>query len=329
MSRRVNTSTGRRLAVALLGLLAGLGASAPARAELEWERGAGAEGCASREDLARELAEHGVDPAVLASRRLAGRVSTDGRGYRAELRAAPRDGGYGAARSVESSGPDCHALTPSLVLVMAMLLEPSEPLQSAPAAAPSNALTAPAPSAAPPRRTYELGAVFAGAIGLVPGLGLGAGATLRLAVGRHGLGALVGVSVLAGQNGRDFVEPRPFHSAAVMVPLLACGDVLRSRWVTLSPCTGLSIGSVPDAGIRSRRGPVVDYTMGLRARVSLTRTLALLLDLSAAVLLKGPGHPGERGFLSYDDASTFGAFVAPRSVLRFQFHPGLALAWLF
>jgi hypothetical protein len=327
MSRRVNTSM-RHLAVAMLGLLAGLASSAPARAELDWERGTGAEGCAGREELARELAEHGVDLAALASRRLAGRVTADGRGYRAELQVAQRDGGYGPARSVESAGPDCSALTPSLVLVMAMLLAPSEPLPPAPAAAPSNSLTAPAPSAAPPR-SYELGAVVAGTIGLVPGFGLGAGATLRLAVGRHGLGALVGVSVLAGQNGSDFVEPRPFHSAAVMVPLLACGDVLRSRWVTLSPCTGLSIGSVREWALASQRSPVVNFTLGIRTRVSLTRTLALLLDVSAAVLLKGPDQRNSFGSIGYDEAGSIQGPVAPRSVLPYQFHPALALAWLF
>lgn len=116
---------------------------------LGWDRLPGADGCIATQALARAVEGRlgrkvFVSPAE-ADVSVEGRAEKKAQGFSATIVLRDSEGKVLGTRSLEKSGASCDALTESLVLVVAVMIDPDAALSPAPAPSP-----APTPSPAPP-----------------------------------------------------------------------------------------------------------------------------------------------------------------------------------
>lgn len=162
-------------------------------ARLDWQRGPGAETCASSEALRRAVAERlGRDPFVTAGADVIvkGRVAPEarGQGFVVDLELLSERRVRIGTRQLSTPADDCAALDESLPLVLALMLDiPRQELARAEAAAappPSREpVVRPTPIRVPPAAPrepwrFQAAGVVNGALGLLPEPGIGLGVTL-------------------------------------------------------------------------------------------------------------------------------------------------------
>src|SRR5689334_8048510 len=95
-------------------------------AGIDWERRAGAEGCASAEEIAARV-ERVLDRRVFAAEKSAGNTivvrgtaSRDARGYRVEIAVVDRARREKETRLIRVAGDDCRKVDAALALMIAM-----------------------------------------------------------------------------------------------------------------------------------------------------------------------------------------------------------------
>lgn len=210
------------LALALAATVAPLVAAADGRgapdpkkrtSTLGWLRLGGADACVATQPLARAVEERlgrtvFVSPAD-ADVSVEGRIERRGQGFSATIVLRDAEGKALGTRTLERAEPRCEALTESLVLIIAVMIDPdaalapaakasAPPSASAPATAPPSASSAPVASSAPaasspppppppaavapaePAVRVEGGLGGRLALGVVPGVGVGASASAIL-----------------------------------------------------------------------------------------------------------------------------------------------------
>lgn len=192
---------------------------------LGWLRLGGAEGCVATQPLARAVEERlgravFVPPAV-ADVSVEGRIERKGKGFSATILLRDAEGRALGTRTLERSEAACEALTESLVLIIAVMIDPDAALAPTPVATPPVATPAPVvtppptvvyvevpasvpPPTAPVKPSEPAVRVEGGlggrlAVGVVPGVGLGASASALL-VPRGFLGLQVRAAFLFPQT---------------------------------------------------------------------------------------------------------------------------------
>jgi hypothetical protein len=176
-------------------------ADEPSPLTLHWVRAEGAESCVPGAELERQLrellADESVAPAALVIEGLVARDASDGL-LHARLRVLERDGGTVGKRELLSAATDCHQFTPSIVLVLSMMVElgsrnaPAQPPSATTSRASAVAVDEELPPAlqprpdarrdtpAPPAWQLDGSAAVAVATGLNPDAGLGPTLGLRV-----------------------------------------------------------------------------------------------------------------------------------------------------
>ncbi|MDP9151639.1 MAG: hypothetical protein M3O36_17090, partial [Myxococcota bacterium] len=123
-------------------------ASSPEAVRLVWVRGENTDGCADADDLeSRVAASIGRNVfSASAPRRIEGVVEYEGEHWSLHLYVRDTGGVLVGSRTLTSDSPDCAALNAAATLVIALVIDPSAPLQSE---APANARVAPALPSSP------------------------------------------------------------------------------------------------------------------------------------------------------------------------------------
>jgi hypothetical protein len=294
----------RSLAIALL-LLAGSanaqGEDTRERVRLDWQRGPGAEACASEAEIGRRVAARlGRDPFQAdAKRTIAARVERASDGWRGELSVLGPDGKPIASREpLRSNSADCSAVSDALVLSIALAIEPDLILGPAPAAEPPSAPSCPTvicattscpactPASAPAPvererlrlRTHARGAV---ALGVLPAPALGAGLGSELEVVPDfalGAGILYFPEVETDDGELAF--------GLTSFELFGCLDLVDADAAALAGCLELQAGSMHALARGLRPIDPGDYlwlAAGLGPKGRLSPVEGMSLELGALV----------------------------------------------
>jgi hypothetical protein len=268
-------------------------------ARLSWQRSAGAEDCMTEQALRRAVAmrlrrdpfvETGGD--VLLDGRIAAEAES---GWIAELELHAPSGEPIGTRTLRTDAAHCSALDESLPLVVALMLDvPRDALRRAkssdepPVAEPERA----APKATPislPRQThaprepwgFRLAALATGSVGLVPGLGLGAGLSVGIEPPAFWLTELDVVGWLPAEAESPDGGAR---CRLATVGLYLCPLSFESPPLRLDLCAGQRIGRMGAQGFgfdRNLEQVRLSYALGARARGWLTIAGPLLVGLGA------------------------------------------------
>lgn len=289
--------------------------SAPDTFALNWVREPGAEGCVSSRALSRML-EKVTGPVLRTEEEATLSVECSvrrdaARGFQVRIRVLNRAGTAIGERELSTRGPECSALTQSVLLVIAMIVSPesverglpNEVLDQLSESRRQEALaqvtdTTPTPPAEPqldsqpksperaiapsPRARVEaLGALLLG-YGFVPGFTPGVRVGARVTTLRGWSASLAG-DLWAPRNvavdtlrtldgGVDF--------GAVHLASALCGDLLAARRFAFGACAGGIVGArwADARALASRSGeltPYVALTLGTEARFELSSRWAL------------------------------------------------------
>jgi hypothetical protein len=228
----------------------------PPAIALHWVRDQGAESCVSGHTLTRELAQL-VEHRPAAS---AGELSIEGMVRRepsrwvARLRVLDAQGQTTGVREVESSAPDCAALTPPILLVLAWLSElsadaepanaapsPSEAPELPPALAPARGAATPAPKRWAIEPSLGLGIAF----GVNPSTSFGPMLGVQLSTPWRLIVALAGHYWLPDRVAlkQPAVPGSSVTFQAVQASLALCVPFLPPGAWTLAGCWGGLLGS--------------------------------------------------------------------------------------
>jgi hypothetical protein len=295
----------RSLAIAFL-LFAGnahaQGEDARERVRLDWQRGPGAESCASEAEIGRRVAARlGRDPFQTdAKRTIAARVERGADGWRAQISVLGPDGKPVATREpLRSNAADCSAVSDAAVLSIALAIEPDLMLGPAPASEPPPApscptvicattscpacpppIVTPAPvtKAGPRLRTHARGAV---ALGVLPAPALGAGLASELEVVPDfalGAGILYFPEVETDDGELAF--------GLTSFELFGCLDLVDADAAALAGCLELQAGSMHALAQGLRPIDPGDYlwlALGLGPKGRLSPIEGMSLELGALV----------------------------------------------
>lgn len=227
---------------------------------LNWVRGDGAESCVSARELDTRLREalaaDNVAPAALSIEGWVQRDPQRGQ-WRARLRVLDAEEHTIGMRELVSSEASCEALTPSVVLVLAILVElgsgqrvqddtPATAQSACPAPAPAVPTPQPAPTPKPTPAGWQVEplAALTIALGLLPSAALGPQLGLRvsspwpLALLMHGGYWPGGRESIAGAVARAAVDFRAYHG-----DLSLCLSLPRTGAFLLAGCWGAVLGA--------------------------------------------------------------------------------------
>lgn len=291
----------RSLAIAFLLVASAANAQGEAtreRVRLEWQRGSGAESCATEAEIGRRVAARlGRDPFQTdAKRTIAARVERTKDGWLAQISVLGADGKPIATREpLRSNAAECSAVSDAAVLSIALAIEPDLMLGPAPAPEAPPAPSCPTvicattscPACAPPvptpapvaedrlaLRTHARGAV---ALGVLPAPAVGAGLASELEVVPDlalGAGALYFPEVETDDGELAF--------GLTTFELFGCLDLVESDRAALAGCLELQAGSMHALAQGLRPIDPGDYLwlaagVGPKGRVSPTRGLSVEL----------------------------------------------------
>lgn len=283
---------------------------------LSWVRLPGSESCIAAAELSARV-EKRLGRPVFASPSVAdveieGRIEvrTKPAGFRAVVNGTRHDGSAIGTRELSIDGSNCRAIDESVVLVIALLIDPDAALGDRPPPAPPAPAPTPAPAtppASPPVVTREIihervfveqpsapaspwfiepSLAASMAFGRLPATAPGAALTVRVGRGMVGLeGALAaapGVSVNPVAASTERVSYSLIEGGLSLCPLIPMGERL-----AFGGCAGLRVGDVRSRGENFSPSVAVDRVLidgaaAGRARLYVTR--ALFLSATATVL---------------------------------------------
>jgi hypothetical protein len=243
----------RALASALVlacGHARGARAATPLSAEIEVERGPGADGCPERDALVREIA------AIIGPE---ARLGTNGGDVRASISFARSTAGFQSTlrlsgarageRTLTDTGPTCTALGRAVGITIALLLDPGlDPEPARPAALPP-----PPPPTRLTARTSDtsdatsafVGVTFGPAIGLVGAPTVDGGIGLDLGVGRHFFFQLDGHAAASRATAFDMGT---VEVGLVTGRLRACASPTGDAALRLGLCAAVAAGQLRGEG---------------------------------------------------------------------------------
>ncbi len=210
---------------------------------LGWVRLAGADGCVATQPLARAV-EARLGRAVFVSPSEAdvsveGRIERKGPGFVATLLLRDAEGKTLGSRSLERGSPSCADLTESLVLIVAVMIDPDAALRPPPPAPPPP----PPPAPAPPPPTAPAPAAPAPEVRVervyVPVPGPPAPPAVRV---EGGLGGRVALGVVPGAG-------IAVAASGIVVPRGFIGLLVRAAYVFPSSAAAAP-GAIPADGAR-------------------------------------------------------------------------------
>jgi hypothetical protein len=213
-----------------------------------------------------------------------GHVERAGSGFHAQLRMTRGDGTLVGSRELSSQRLDCHELSETLGVVLAVMIDPdAEGRVRAPEPPPA---ARPRPPAAKPAARYpdanRLLAFTRVLVAVVPKTNVGVGAAYERALGVAGGLRIEGVSFF-GMRLKKAVDGAP--EAAVDLRLAYGGLAYCPLWLTLSRlrlagCAGLEVGAMRAQGV-NLKAPARD-----RAQVWLSGSASLRLAVRLVAALE-------------------------------------------
>lgn len=223
----------------------------PATPNFSWVRAAGAESCASEQELSARLSALGSSMEGAA---IEGLAMPGSAGFRARIRMLDQNGTTLGVREVESPG-DCSALTPALLLVLAWMIDSQtgvheQTLLAAPPAtreAPTSVPAAPAIAPAAPASRWLSQLAFGAsiAVAVTPDVSGGPSLGLRLQTPYFFTLAVMASYFVASRI--DLPNPTVAGSgveiSAVQGSLAACVPLTTAGSFELSGCWGALLGT--------------------------------------------------------------------------------------
>jgi len=281
---------------------------------LMWARDGGAESCISQEELNRLLAQAlggRGGPSALGQSSIEGRVSrgTAPRTWVARVRIVSESGSILGEREFSTSEEACSALTPSVLLVLLILIDPeaadraapkpSSGATAAPAPPPTLALpsrpTVDAPPSVPARRgsSWQAHLEPIASLGLLsgPALGLSGGVSLITKDGWQ-------LALSGGYAGKTKVELEPnayvvrghVLISGLLLDLSVCPSIVRRPSFAMSGCVGATLVTrfFQAEGLPERRDPAhssLGPSLSVQANVPLTEAWQLRGQVGSALLM--------------------------------------------
>jgi hypothetical protein len=259
-------------------------------ARLEWQRAEGAEQCIDRAGLERAVAQRlARDPFIETGSDVVVRGKVlplpDQSGWSAELELSTTSGGRIGTRTIRTEAAHCSALDESLPLVLALMLDvpedevrraeqsqaPAAAAKPSPAPPPTTPIALPRTAHAPrePWR-FRAAALASGALGLLPGAGLGVGLTLGVEPPTFWLTELDATFWLP-RDADDNGEGARYR--LLSFSLYLCPIAFESAPLRTDLCVGQRVGRLDADGFgfdRNRERARLIYDVGARARAWLT-----------------------------------------------------------
>lgn len=274
-------------------------------ASLQWVRLTGTEDCLSGDMLARRVeAKLGreVFPAPSKATMLVeGHVERVSDGYRAELRMSSSSGEPLGTRELSSPQSSCAELSETVVVVLAVMIDPDGATRSPPPAVPKpEPEPQPKPQVAEPaQRQRLLGFVRLG-VGLLPEAAVGFGVAYEVAFKRWGGLRAEGVAYLQQEeqlSGPDALgaKLRIAHAGLAYCPLW-----LELAQMRLAGCLGAELGAAYSQGVNfgpgNNESEIAPWGSGsASARLAVKLVSALELQLAASFVV-----PVARGYQAVD-----------------------------